>query len=299
MSPRRIHWRLGPARLWPSLLATALVICVLSNSRADAAPSPAEEPGALCRAAIQRAEREARLPSGLLSAIALVESGRLDPRSGRVVSWPWTINAEGQGRFFESRSEAVDAVKELAARGVRVVDVGCMQVNLFHHPDAFPSLDEAFDPLTNARYAARFLTRLYTAASDWIAAVGRYHSSTEERAEVYRARVLAAWPVGQAMQEARLAAERARSRQEQMIAAWGGRRPEGALPVGQAARKGLQSRREQLAAGWSGLRSGASPGDELAELALAPSRQRCRGGARTRSPGCDETAIVEALPASR
>ena len=33
-----------------------------------------------------------------------------------------------------------------AGRGVRLMDVGCMQVNLQMHPDAFPSLDAAFDP---------------------------------------------------------------------------------------------------------------------------------------------------------
>lgn len=35
-----------------------------------------------------------------------------------------------------------------------------MQVNLPHHPDAFVLLEEGFDPLADARHAARFLLAL-------------------------------------------------------------------------------------------------------------------------------------------
>ena len=35
-------------------------------------------------------------------------------------------------------------------RGVRQVDVGCMQINLQSHPHAFASLEDAFDPGSNA-----------------------------------------------------------------------------------------------------------------------------------------------------
>jgi hypothetical protein len=84
-------------------------------------------------------------------------------------------------------------VRQLQARGVRIIDVGCMQVNLHHHPNAFASLEQAFDPLTNARYAARFLTELNGGRADWRQAAGHYHSQTPERAGPYREKVLAAW----------------------------------------------------------------------------------------------------------
>jgi hypothetical protein len=32
--------------------------------------------------------------------------------------------------------------------GIEVIDVGCMQVDLYYHPDAF-ALDAAFDPATS------------------------------------------------------------------------------------------------------------------------------------------------------
>ncbi len=160
-----------------------------------AAPARAGDPMAQCRAAIAAAEREAGIPAGLLHAIGRVESGRRDPATGEAGSWPWAINAEGQGRFLPDRSAAIAAVRDLQSRGVRIVDVGCMQVNLHHHPRAFASLDEAFDPVANARYAARFLSELHAAAGgDWMVAAGRYHSHTPHLAEAYRARVAAAWP---------------------------------------------------------------------------------------------------------
>lgn len=161
------------------------------------AQSPPPEPGAACRAAIATAERERAVPAGLLQAIGRVESGRRDPQTGAFAPWPWTINAEGRGSYFPSREAAIAEVRQLQARGVRLIDIGCMQVNLHHHPNAFPSLDQAFDPLANARYAAQFLTELRAAGGDWVRAAGHYHSQTPERAEPYRARVVAAWAAEQ------------------------------------------------------------------------------------------------------
>ncbi|MEJ1977686.1 MAG: transglycosylase SLT domain-containing protein [Acetobacteraceae bacterium] len=47
-----------------------------------------------------------------------------------------------------------------------------------HHPDAFATLDEAFDPQANAQYAAVFLQRLHVMTGDWSAAAAAYHSMT-------------------------------------------------------------------------------------------------------------------------
>jgi len=157
-----------------------------------AGPALAQQ-GLLCRSAIQAAEREARLPAHLLTAIARVESGRRDPETGAFHPWPWTINAEGRGQFFPTKAAAVAAVQQLWAQGVRSIDVGCMQINLRHHPNAFANLELAFDPLTNARYAARFLTELNSSRNDWTRAASAYHSATPEFADPYRERVMAAW----------------------------------------------------------------------------------------------------------
>ncbi len=178
-------------KLAAGLLALALG---LGAGAATASTGAAVDPGAQCLAGIRAAEREHRLPEGLLGAIARVESGRAHPRTGAPTPWPWTINAEGQGRYFDTKAEAIAAVQALRARGVTVIDVGCMQVNLHHHPDAFPDLEAAFDPASNAGYAARFLRRLHQSRNDWEVAAAHYHSATPERAEAYRMKVLAAWP---------------------------------------------------------------------------------------------------------
>ncbi|WP_243634487.1 lytic transglycosylase domain-containing protein [Roseicella frigidaeris] len=144
-----------------------------------------------CTPAVAQAEREAGLPPGLLHAIARTESGRRDPLSGRVEPWPWALNAAGMGLHAGSRAEAIATVATLQGQGIRSIDIGCLQVNLLHHPAAFGSLEEAFDPLANARYAARFLRELHQRGGDWDQAIARYHSATPERGTAYRLRVLA------------------------------------------------------------------------------------------------------------
>lgn len=158
-----------------------------------ALPARAQDPGQLCRTAIARAEQERGIPTRLLAAIGRVESGRRDPQTGAMTPWPWAINAEGRGSFFPDKAAAIAAVRALQAQGVRSIDVGCLQINLRHHPDAFASLEDAFDPFVNARYAARFLTELQATRGDWMHAAGHYHSQTPAHAEPYRARVAAAW----------------------------------------------------------------------------------------------------------
>ena len=147
------------------------------------APSPFGE----CDAALAAAARlPGRAPDKLVPTIARVESGRLDAATGKVRPWPWTINVEGVGYFFDSKAEVISAVQALQAKGKRSIDVGCMQVNLMHHPKAFADLDEAFDPAANARYAVRFLSGLYQQTKDWPLATAWYHSATPEHGEEYQ-----------------------------------------------------------------------------------------------------------------
>jgi hypothetical protein len=86
----------------------------------------------------------------------------------------------------------VAEVQARLAAGTRSIDIGCMQINLLHHPDAFPSVEAGFDPETNVRYAVRYLKSLFARTGDWAVATGQYHSSTPERATVYHLRVTAA-----------------------------------------------------------------------------------------------------------
>ncbi len=151
-------------------------------------PPPPPTPYDLCEGAIAAA-RPAAMPPTLLGAIARVESGRLDAATGRARPWPWTINVEGVGSFFDTKTDVIAAVRATQAKGVRSIDVGCMQVNLMYHPTAFADLETAFDPAANTAYAARFLLALYGQSKDWNLATAMYHSQTQERGEDYQRRV--------------------------------------------------------------------------------------------------------------
>jgi soluble lytic murein transglycosylase-like protein len=170
----------------------ALVVAIALAPAARAQRLAAPSPSALCRSAIAAVERAAGIPDRLMQAIGIVESGRPDERGG-ATAWPWTINVEGVGYSFESKAEAIAAVNAHRARGARSIDVGCMQVNLLHHGDAFASLEEAFDPAANARYAAAFLQRLLAQTGSWPRAAAGYHSLTPDVGAEYARKVLAVW----------------------------------------------------------------------------------------------------------
>lgn len=175
------------------LSATLVSACLLGAAQGFAAPILPTDPWRLCAGAIAGVERQQGIPKHLLSAIALSESGRSNPVTGKRLPWPWTVMAEGQGRYLPTKAAAVAEVRSLQTRGVRNIDVGCMQVNLMHHADAFPSLEHAFDPEVNVTYAARFLRSLFTDQGSWQEAAGRYHSATPELKGPYRDRIVRLW----------------------------------------------------------------------------------------------------------
>lgn len=155
-----------------------------------AAPEPLDIKE-VCTAAILRAEKLEGIPDRLLLAVAMAESGRWDKATRSSYAWPWTVTNGGAGSFFDDQAAAMQHVMALKGAGQTNIDVGCMQVNLRAHPKAFSDLESAFDPLTNARYAARFLKQLFQETGDWSKAVAYYHSRTPEKGNAYRERVYA------------------------------------------------------------------------------------------------------------
>ncbi len=149
------------------------------------------DPSQLCRAAIAATEHNTRIPDAFFSAIGRIESGRSS--GGALNPWPWTVNAAGVGHFYPTKAAAMEAVRQFRASGIRSVDVGCLQVNLFYHPDAFASLDQAFDPAANAAYAAKLLMDLFAATGSWPRAAAAYHSMTPAVGLAYEKKVLEEW----------------------------------------------------------------------------------------------------------
>ncbi|MDC0655105.1 transglycosylase SLT domain-containing protein [bacterium] len=149
--------------------------------------------GQICRLHAREAEKRYQLPKLVLSAISLAESGRWHSTKLMSYPWPWTVTSGANSNYYADKSTAIEAVNALKARGVRNIDVGCMQINLHYHPDAFANLSEAFDPIANTDYAAKFLKDLFRSSHSWNRAIGRYHSATPTRAAAYLKRVNALW----------------------------------------------------------------------------------------------------------
>ena len=191
----------SPAKL---LILAALVLAAFFALASMSGAHAASNDWQACRDAAARLEKQHGLPEGMVTSIALVESGRRSP-DGTHQAWPWTINAEGRAYYFATRQEAVDAVRRLLAQGKRTIDVGCMQINLRFHPRAFTSVEEAFDPMSNVAYAAYFLRDLESRSDNWLQAIGRYHSFSPSLNARYTARVQAVWKREQVAATNRLA----------------------------------------------------------------------------------------------
>lgn len=168
-----------------------LFLCSFLNIKGKAVEASLHIPQN-CAAYIHQYEKKHKIPQGLLHAISKAESGRKDD-TGHIAPWPWTINVHGEGYFFASKQEAITAVKALQEKGISSIDVGCMQVNLHHHPNAFKTLEEAFEPSKNVAYAAQFLTSLQKNLRSWYVAMAHYHSANPALHIPYQKTVMNLW----------------------------------------------------------------------------------------------------------
>lgn len=141
-----------------------------------------------CATLAEQAAAREGIPKGLMTAIALAESGRADD-DGKLRPWPWTLNQGGDGSFHDTRGQALAQLDDLLAQGVTNVDIGCMQINYRWHHRAFESVESMMDPVRNTRYAARFLNELHKRLGSWDAATAAYHSLDAREGALYLDRV--------------------------------------------------------------------------------------------------------------
>ena len=125
--------------------------------------------------------------------MALAESGRWLADQGTTRPWPWTITAGSDSFFLPSKPEALRKVNELLSQGRSNIDVGCMQINLGYHGDAFGSVAEALEPAANVAYGAQFLKQLREETRSWARATAHYHSRHPGRGQAYREKVYRLW----------------------------------------------------------------------------------------------------------
>lgn len=162
-------------RAW--LLTSAVVF-----GGADAAR--AQDASMICDHAAAVAASQSGVPISVLKAISLTETGRA--KNGAMRPWPWTVNMEGKGVWFETEDDARAYVYQHYKRGARSFDVGCFQLNYKWHHQEFASIEEMFDPIKSGEYAAAFLTKLFEETGSWEQAAGTYHSRTPEYSTAYQ-----------------------------------------------------------------------------------------------------------------
>jgi len=124
--------------------------------------------------AYQLAAQQAVVPSPVLYAVALQESGaRL---RGRLIPWPWTLNVAGRAERYATRVEACAGIRRALARTpANRIDAGLGQVNLGYHAHRYEQPCELLDPYRNLAIAAEILQEQHTPGEDWLVAIGRYH----------------------------------------------------------------------------------------------------------------------------
>lgn len=124
----------------------------------------------ICEREMARAAELHDVPLGVLYAVGLTETGRGDGLR------PYALNIDGQAVYDLKRDQAVAQVKKSRAQGIKLIDVGCMQINHYWHANKFKSLEDMLDPARNVAYAAAFLKQLYIREGSWVMAVARYHA---------------------------------------------------------------------------------------------------------------------------
>ncbi len=149
-----------------ALLAGLLLAISISD------PSPAAAASA-CEAQILRASQRYDIPPGILYAVGLTETGRKGSLQ------PYALNIAGKAVFAPDKQAAIRIFNKARRDGVKLIDLGCMQINHHYHAAHFRSVGDMLDPRRNVDYAARFLRELRKDHGSWSMAVARYHAGPD------------------------------------------------------------------------------------------------------------------------
>jgi hypothetical protein len=146
----------------------------------------------LCSNYFDHLEQKHNIPQHLLRSISVIETGRWHHQVKFYFPWPWAVNQGGKAYYFATKNEAIVGVKKMLEKGLTNIDIGCMQINIHHHPAALLNLNQAFEPKDNIEYAASFLKSHYKQSNNWKKAVASYHSQAEVGQE-YAKKVYKIW----------------------------------------------------------------------------------------------------------
>jgi hypothetical protein len=130
----------------------------------------AADSAAVCEQQMARASQAEDVPLGVLYAVGMTETGNKGSLH------PYALNIQGRTVFTDSPQAALAEFSKARAQGIRLIDLGCMQINHHYHGRNFTSPAEMLNPAANVTYAARYLRALRQQEGSWTMAVARYHA---------------------------------------------------------------------------------------------------------------------------
>lgn len=181
----------APQQKGPAAAPVTSVPATPSTSAKPAAPATATTapkppkvrkggPPNICERELARASKKYNVPLQILYAVGLTESGY-----GGFLQ-PYTLYIEGKDYISNNLQDALRLFREANARGVQLIDIGCMQVNYYWHKEEFRTLEEMFNPRLNVEQAARFLQELRKRHGTWTMALARYNAGPKNTVGQHR-----------------------------------------------------------------------------------------------------------------
>ena len=158
-APARRRWR----------FAVALTVCWSSAAVFAEAPL-------VCEQEMARAAQANAIPLNILYSVGLTETGHKGALN------PYDMNVDGRSVHASSLADGLARVAYERAHGAKLIDIGCMQINLHWHGKNFASISEMFDPAHNVKYAASYLKQLRAREGTWTLAVARYNAGPDNPA---------------------------------------------------------------------------------------------------------------------
>jgi hypothetical protein len=134
----------------------------------------------------------AGIPSEVLFAVSLQESGTTMNGRREFAPWPWTLNISEAGHYFRTHDEALAALEREIGANNRRVAVGMFQIHLRFNGHRVDDVRTLLDPATNLRIAAKVLRDCgvkYEALADRLSCY--YSGDVDAAGEAYARQVLA------------------------------------------------------------------------------------------------------------
>ena len=127
----------------------------------------------------------------LLYSLAIAESG-IERQEGTISPWPWVIRAPDTRGYYDTKAEALKALKWFQSRYGEMIDIGMGQVNIRWNGHRVDRPEQLMDPKTNLEVMAQILSEAIDSTDNPELGIGRYYTwSDESRAKRYGKRVLA------------------------------------------------------------------------------------------------------------